>query len=366
MGAGSGSSAAASSSRTFLTARRPQQRANDDDSDTAMAPPASQQVAASQSTASASQAAASEPQITYPRSLVASMKPTLGAYTPHLDSIKKGLQYITDSTIEYEEFHGDPSFKMAGVKDVPAYANKNRKPASRSKAILAAFAEQEAFSQDPQIHLMEEAMQAVLDMQHEIEAEKQALDGLAAMVSMGGRMPGKDLLTSFEVLLKNENKLQQTKRKQDQKMQPTPGGVEHELWEMRKKVWEVHHGHDPLPTSGASGAAAGGGDDDEDDDMEIVVTSDTSVQSLKCPLTTNFLEDPVTSSLCKHSFSRVAVVSFIQTQRGQTMCPVHGCNRVLTMNLLQPNKALARKVARQILIQQEISQREDEEYTTVD
>ncbi|KAF9101275.1 hypothetical protein BGX27_011546 [Mortierella sp. AM989] len=338
---------------------------------TSTAPPRARQTidtdvemtSASQQTNASSSTATVDLHIPYSKSLISSIRPTIGAYAPHLDNFKKGIQYITESTLEYEEFHGDPSFKGAGLKDPPSSAaTKAKKYAgSKSKAALAAQQEKEAFSQDPQIHEMEDALQTILELQHQIEAERQALDSLASLIGAGSRLPGKDLQASFEHLLRNEVKHQQTRRKQEQKM--TPGGVDPELLDLRKRVWEVHHGHDPIPTSGA----VAGGHDDDDDDMEIMVTADSGTHALMCPITTNYLQDPVTSSLCKHSFSKNAIMEMIQSRgRAQSLCPVHGCNRPISIDMLQTNRALARKVARQIAIQEEISQREDEEYTTVD
>ena len=35
-------------------------------------------------------------------------------------------------------------------------------------------------------------------------------------------------------------------------------------------------------------------------------------KSLKCPITKAFLEDPVTSKVCKHSYSRAAIIAHIR------------------------------------------------------
>ncbi|KAF8975824.1 hypothetical protein BGZ46_008808 [Entomortierella lignicola] len=347
---------------TASTSQRPQMGRRPMDMDVEMTS-ASQP---SNATAASSSSSTEPAHIPYSKSLIPSMRPTIGAYAPHLDSFKKGIQYIKEATAEYEEFHGDPSFKQAGLKNPPTSTKGKKSAGSKSKAALAAQQEKESFSQDPQIHEMEDALQAILDMKYQIEAERHAMDSLTAMIGAGARLPGKDLESSFEILLKNETKHQQTRRKQELQIRPTPGGIDNELWDMRKKVWEVHHGLDPLPSSGAVNSG-GGVDEDEDEDMEIVVTADSGTSSLMCPITTNYLQDPVTSSMCKHSFSKEAIVSLIQSRgRVQTTCPVHGCNRPISLDMLQPNKALARKVARQMAIQEEISQREDAEYTTVD
>jgi len=321
----------------------------------------------------------------------------IGSYIPHVDLLKSGLQYITDSSVEYEEFHGAPNAKGAGDKDSKTPL---KRPAGRSKAVLAAWADQQAFSTDAQIHEMEDALHKLVEMQLQAEAERMALDSLANSIGLGGQLPGKDLQTSFEILLKNEVKHQQARRKQNLKVAATPGGIDRELYELRTKVWEVHHAHEPLPTS--AGVAAGGAEDEDEDELEIVMTGvGGSNQSLKCPITTNYLEDPVTSSTCKHSYSKEAIMSMIRSRGGhQCRCPVHGkfpfvvsfsfsfhfisifffffdmpltkisfvffektigCSSIVGAEMLHSNKALARKVARQKLIQEEMVEHEEEE-----
>ncbi|KAF9438591.1 Proteasome subunit alpha type-2 [Entomortierella beljakovae] len=348
MGAGSGSAS------TSAATHRAQAGSRIVDADVEM-------TSASQSAngASTSSSKTSVTHTVYPKSIVSFVRPTIATYSTHLDPIKKGIQYITESTVEYEEFHGDATHKKAGLVD-PSHIStlSGKKTGSRSKAAIASKEEQEAFSQDPQIHDMEDALSSILEIQHQIEIERYALESLLASVGAGHPVPGKNLQDTFDQLLKKETKHHQVLRKQQIRTRATPGGIDPELWDMRKKVWEVHHGVDAPPTSGKSGP--GGGDDDDDDDMEIVVTADSGTHSLMCPITTKFLQDPVTSSTCKHSFSKEAIIQLIQT-RGNMSCPVHGCNRPIAIDMLQSNKALARKVARQRAIQEEISQQEDAE-----
>lgn len=307
------------------TSQRPQRGASirndlldDQDIDT---PSQNSNAGTNHSASSQAPAAEQEVQVVFPRTAASTLKPMIGSYIPHVDLIKSGLQYITDSSVEYEEFHGAPGAKGAGDKDSKTPV---KRPAGRSKAVLAAWADQQAFSTDAQIHEMEDALHTLVDMQLQAEAERMALDQLANTIGLGGHLPGKDLQASFEVLLKNEVKHQQTRRKQNLKMASTPGGIDRELHELRTKIWEVHHAHESLPTS--AGVTAGGAEDEDEDDMEIVMTSvGGSNQSLKCPITTNYLEEPVTSSVCKHSYSKEAIMSMIRSRGGhQCRCPVHG------------------------------------------
>jgi hypothetical protein len=229
----------------------------------------------------------------------------------------KGLQYITEATVEYEEFNGDPSFKGAGAKESTIPLKKA--PSSRAKAVQAAYADQMAFSVDPRIHAMEDALLSIKEMEHQIEAEKQALERLTSIVAAGAALPvAGSLEHSYKDILEKEIKHIQARRKQEA---IATVGMNPDLQTFRTRVWEVHHSSSGLPTSAYGGA---GGEDDDEDEIEIVVTGDgNNVQSLKCPLTTDFLEDPVTSALCKHSFSSAAIRAMIQA-RPRALCPVHG------------------------------------------
>ena len=56
--------------------------------------------------------------------------------------------------------------------------------------------------------------------------------------------------------------------------------------------------------------------DDEEETREGDVESDLVVgqvdKSFKCPLTKVFYEDPVTSTACKHSYSKSAIIAHIR------------------------------------------------------
>ncbi|KAG0295693.1 hypothetical protein BGZ96_011160 [Linnemannia gamsii] len=293
----------------------------------------------------------------FPRTLAQSLRPAISTFIPHNDILAKGIQYITEAAVEYEEFHGSPGSKGAGAKD-PTGPVK-RPPTSRAKAVQAAYADQMAFSADPKIHAMEDSLMALKEFQYQMEAEKQALERLTNTIAAGAALPvANSLEESYAHILKGEIKHIQARQKQEA---IATVGMNPDLQDFRTKVWEFHHSSSTLPTSGF-----GDGEDEDDDDMEIMVTGDgNNVQSLKCPLTTDFLEDPVTSAVCKHSFSNVAIRAMIQS-RPRSVCPVHGCNRPIALENLQSNKALARRVARQKMIQDELSHVPEEEYTTVD
>ncbi|GAX15536.1 hypothetical protein FisN_6Hh167 [Fistulifera solaris] len=74
-----------------------------------------------------------------------------------------------------------------------------------------------------------------------------------------------------------------------------------------------------LTEMGEELAAAAGQNDDDD----IQMVGGASKQTLKCPLTTVLLEDPMKNSFCGHVYSRAAVMEYLNSR--QRRCPVAGC-----------------------------------------
>lgn len=86
------------------------------------------------------------------------------------------------------------------------------------------------------------------------------------------------------------------------------------------------------------------------DEIEVVTTEtvNNAGASLKCPLTTRWLEDPVRNSVCGHCYSRGAIMEYLQN--GGVHCPVAGClNRSLKKAQLEEDRATGVKVRRELL-----------------
>lgn len=72
------------------------------------------------------------------------------------------------------------------------------------------------------------------------------------------------------------------------------------------------------------GTAAGAVEDESDDD-DIAIARESI--STKCPLTLREFVDPVTSTMCPHSFERSAIHEMLG-RSGGVQCPVPGCTSV--------------------------------------
>ncbi|KAJ7147531.1 hypothetical protein C8R43DRAFT_535232 [Mycena crocata] len=82
--------------------------------------------------------------------------------------------------------------------------------------------------------------------------------------------------------------------------------------------------------------------DESDDDDDVIMGGVT--QEYKCPLMMTILEDPLTSSVCKHSFSSVAIKDMFKNKHGAQKCPASGCSKSFTLADCKPDPDLARKV----------------------
>ncbi|KAI8051264.1 zinc-finger of the MIZ type in Nse subunit-domain-containing protein [Syncephalis plumigaleata] len=117
--------------------------------------------------------------------------------------------------------------------------------------------------------------------------------------------------------------------------------------EYLQKLWEVKHPGEEMPLSFKgkySGNIKEEAIDDEDDEDDIVQISQRV--SLICPLTTMLMEDPVTSISCKHSFSRNAILDYVQQYHNTRSipCPVAGCQQEITESTLKRNRWLETKI----------------------
>ncbi|KAI8143557.1 zinc-finger of the MIZ type in Nse subunit-domain-containing protein [Fennellomyces sp. T-0311] len=121
--------------------------------------------------------------------------------------------------------------------------------------------------------------------------------------------------------------------------------------EFRQAIWDVKHANEPLPP-----------DSDEDDEDDIVVNSVRL--SVTCPITTAYLEEPMTSRVCKHTFSRHAVTELLRAHRGRLPCPVTGCGKVLKQQDLFEDLMAERRVER--VRQLEESQRQTQNFYDVE
>ncbi|WOO77314.1 E3 SUMO-protein ligase nse2 [Vanrija pseudolonga] len=136
--------------------------------------------------------------------------------------------------------------------------------------------------------------------------------------------------------------------------------------EFRAGIWEVNHEGEPIPPMTRWLERQDG--DPEDDDVEMGGTT----QTYKCPITMRVYEDAAKSTVCGHYYSYAAVLELIgnatRTQRqgraAQARCPVAGCNKVITPDVIKKDPAMQRQADAFVRRQRDREEREaaDESY----
>ena len=93
------------------------------------------------------------------------------------------------------------------------------------------------------------------------------------------------------------------------------GYEKHHLWQrLREDVWHVHHPDEPLPDQAGD---------------ELFIARKTN---LKCPLSTELLDEPMKNPVCGHTYSREAAEQYIaraEKRKEKPNCPVVGCGSVM-------------------------------------
>ncbi|KAK5626494.1 hypothetical protein RRF57_002209 [Xylaria bambusicola] len=115
--------------------------------------------------------------------------------------------------------------------------------------------------------------------------------------------------------------------------------VDNDYVGFKRLWWDAVHSVDGKPLPDASrwfaGNNADGNDDDGDEEEELVIAEEHI--SIYCPLSMVVMEEPYTSSVCKHTFNKPAIVQFLRSQPGhKAQCPQTGCSKVWLLLLSPP------------------------------
>lgn len=151
----------------------------------------------------------------------------------------------------------------------------------------------------------------------------------------------------------------------------------------RRVLLDAQHPNETIPldelhwfneTGGAEpGVTLDGGNADEDDDLAMT----REKISTKCPITLREFAEPVTSSKCPHTFEKQDIMKMIQSQpppsrgAGQSRsapkamkCPL--CDNLLTVDDLQPDPVIIRKIRRLQRVKQVAEDGEQDDETEGD
>ncbi|KAI0836270.1 zinc-finger of the MIZ type in Nse subunit-domain-containing protein [Hypoxylon sp. FL0890] len=116
-----------------------------------------------------------------------------------------------------------------------------------------------------------------------------------------------------------------------------------------KRLWhDAVHGADGKPLPDASKwFSQNRGEDHADDDDDLIVAEEHL--DIHCPLSMVVMQDPYTSTVCKHTFEKDSIVQFLRTQPGgRARCPQTGCNKEVTIKNFRPDPVMLRRIKRRL------------------
>lgn len=202
----------------------------------------------------------------------------------------------------------------------------------------------EEVDEKEKVQRMDDSLRNMIDIENKLSAQKEVLERIKIRTNNGRKFD--DIVEVYdqecEKAVKDYSRVSEEEKY-----------LKNENYEdFRQKIWEVKHPNEPMPSL------------NQNDDDDIVVGHQKD--SLTCPITTLPLENPVTSDLCKHSFSKEAILSLMRQNGNVVPCPIPGCEKQIMEHNLKENKRLERKVALENKKKKKSNKMDDIEYTNID
>ncbi|RIA84652.1 zinc-finger of the MIZ type in Nse subunit-domain-containing protein [Glomus cerebriforme] len=193
-----------------------------------------------------------------------------------------------------------------------------------------------------EVQKMDESVRNMIDIEKKLSEQKDVLERIQIRVDNGRKFD--DIAIVYDQECEKAFKDYSQRSEEDKYLK------NENYDEFRQKIWEVKHQNEPMPSLNQN----------DDDDIVIGVQKD----SLHCPITTLLFDNPVTSDVCKHSYSKEAILSLIRQQGNAVSCPIPGCDKQIMEHNLKENKRLERKVAQHVKMGN--NEMDDVEYTNID
>ncbi|PFH53946.1 hypothetical protein AMATHDRAFT_72968 [Amanita thiersii Skay4041] len=201
----------------------------------------------------------------------------------------------------------------------------------RSAAVAIASAGEDGEGEET-LEEIDLLMRELIDISVEMAVHEKALHDIYQGVARGDSIS--DAMTRYQSGYEQEIKryTEKTARQKYAKRE--------EYTKFKEDIYEMLHPGTPIPPIKQLIPKENGDEsDDDDDDLEVGGTT----QDYKCPLSLRPLEDPVTSSICGHSFSAETIRSFFKGTELKR-CPASGCVKSFRLSDCRPDKELAKKV----------------------
>ncbi|KAI0699109.1 zinc-finger of the MIZ type in Nse subunit-domain-containing protein [Cytidiella melzeri] len=214
-------------------------------------------------------------------------------------------------------------------------------------ATMAEFGEDDAGQKT--LGKLDSTMRSLVDTENELLSHEKALHDLHQKIARGE--PVTDAITLYD------EGVQRQKQEYAMRTSRKKYANNDEYLAFRQAIYEVQHPGQPMPPASEFIEQEEG--DDSDDDDDVVIGGVT--QDYKCPLSLTILVDPLTSKTCGHSFSAEAIREYLGSNRtSRKKCPTSGCNKVISLDDLKPDKELAKK-AREAARRERMREEHDED-----
>ncbi|GAA5814750.1 hypothetical protein MFLAVUS_008252 [Mucor flavus] len=188
--------------------------------------------------------------------------------------------------------------------------------------VTIAAMDHEELNNKEKVAAMDANFKELMDLENRVRNQTLTLNALSDRIKAGEKI--KDIMVPY----KQVQKLFEDKWNDNDKRY----NVSDKYSTFRQNIWNIHHPDEIMPSL----------DENEDDD---IVMGSTKI-SLRCPLTTAWLEDPVTSNICKHTFSRAAIINLLRQSGGSVPCPIPGCNKQIVNLCLIADDTMVERVRR--------------------
>ncbi|KAK4518507.1 uncharacterized protein ATC70_008725 [Mucor velutinosus] len=193
---------------------------------------------------------------------------------------------------------------------------------AQNSLTLAAQGHEESNNKE-KVDALDETFKEFVTLEHKLNMQKKAFETLKQRINAGEKIT--DPIAYYDNLTQTLNA--------ESPDDATRINANPRYQSFKQHLWNINHPDEEMPSLGV-------GNDDDD-----VVMGPTKI-SLKCPVSMTWLDKPVTSTKCKHTYSKTAIFSLFPSMSHMITCPIPGCNRTLTRNDFMDDPVMADRVAR--------------------
>lgn len=255
------------------------------------------------------------------------------------EQLNKSIELLSASVRDLNDKYAERKDSLKRLQEKRGKnGEKNDRERAEEKAVLALKNDVPRLTDECDL-----AVRSVIDLKVELEDGKVALRETAQKVEQEARMrrgraededddmADADFLGPIEVL--KETKAKAAENYASMTLYEKYG-VNNDYIGFKRLWHDAVHGADGKPLPDASKwFSQNGGEDEGDDDDDLIVAEEHL--DIHCPLSMVVMQDPYTSTVCKHTFEKDSIVQFLRTKPGgRARCPQTGCNKVYMTTII--------------------------------